>query len=241
MTDEPTTSDPEDWILYEKDPATKIATLTLNRPDQLNAPTIGMRLRYADLLHQANIDDDVKVLVIRGEGDDFGTGQDLPEFMEAVRSEDGLLREVGLEDADVTYPPLRNFRHGATATQWFTDPRGGCRTLQEFKKISIVEAKGYVLRLALLPSRRRRPRDRVRRRAVRPRRLPLRRRRAPDVVVGAVDGPPQVPGDGLHRPALHRRRDGRVRLREQRRAPRPARGRGAEVRPGLRPEPARPT
>ena len=102
-----------------------------------------MRLRYADLLHQANIDDDVKVLVIRGEGDDFGRGQDLPEFMEAVRSDDGLLREVRLEDADVTYPPRRNFRHGATATQWFTDPRGGCRTLQEFKKISIVEAKGY--------------------------------------------------------------------------------------------------
>lgn len=137
-------ADPEaDWILYEKDPATKIATLTLNRPDRLNAPTIGMRLRYADLLHQANIDDDVKVLVIRGSGDDFGTGQDLPEFMEAVRSDDGLLREVQLEGADVTYPPRRNFRHGAAATQWFTDPRGGCRTLQEFKKISIVEVKGY--------------------------------------------------------------------------------------------------
>jgi enoyl-CoA hydratase/carnithine racemase len=137
--------DESDWILYEKDRATKIATLTLNRPDHLNAPTIGMRLRYADLLHQANIDDDVKVLVIRGEGDDFGTGQDLPEFMEAVNSDDGLLREVRLEGEDVTYPPRRNFRHGAITTQsWFTDPRGGCRTLQEFKKISIVEAKGYV-------------------------------------------------------------------------------------------------
>ena len=102
-----------------------------------------MRLRYADLLHQANIDDDVKVLVIRGEGDDFGTGQDLPEFMEAVRSDDGLLREVRLEDADVTYPPRRNFRHGATTTQaWFTDPRGGCRTLQEFKKISHRRGQG---------------------------------------------------------------------------------------------------
>jgi enoyl-CoA hydratase len=136
--------DDPDWIRYEKDTTTKIATLTLNRPDRLNAPTIAMRLRYADLLHEANIDDDVKVLIVRGEGDDFGSGQDLPEFMEAVRSEDGLLREVKLEGADVTYPPLRSFRHGATATQWFTDPRGGCRTLQEFKKISIVEAKGYV-------------------------------------------------------------------------------------------------
>ena len=135
--------DDPNWILYEKDPATKIATLTLNRPDRLNAPTIGMRLRYGDYLHQANIDDDVKVLVIRGAGDDLGSGQDLPEFMEAVNSDDGLLREVMLEDADVVYPPKRNFRHGATATQWFTDPRGGCRTLQEFKKISIVEVKGY--------------------------------------------------------------------------------------------------
>lgn len=140
------TADAEDLdelVRYEKDRATKIATITLNRPERLNAPTIAMRLRYADLLHQANIDDDVKVLVIRGEGDDFGTGQDLPEFMEAVNSDDGLLREVGLEDADISYPPRRNFRHGATTTQWFTDPRGGCRTLQEFKKISIVEAKGY--------------------------------------------------------------------------------------------------
>ena len=111
--------DPEDaerWVLYEKDPATKIATITLNRPEQLNAPTIAMRLRYADLLHQANIDDDVKVLVIRGEGDDFGTGQDLPEFMEAVNSDDGLLREVGLEDADVVVP-------AASATSATAPPR----------------------------------------------------------------------------------------------------------------------
>ncbi len=150
MTDETTgpETDPEAdalrWVLYEKDPATKIATITLNRPEQLNAPTIAMRLRYADLLHQANIDDDVKVLVIRGEGDDFGTGQDLPEFMEAVNSDDGLLREVRLEGEDVVYPGRKMFRHGAITTQsWFTDPRGGCRTLQEFKKISIVEVKGY--------------------------------------------------------------------------------------------------
>jgi enoyl-CoA hydratase len=144
MTDDTTPEeDLDDLVRYEKDPATRIATITLNRPERLNAPTIGMRLRYAELLHRANIDDDVKVLVIRGAGDDFGTGQDLPEFMEAVRTDDGLLREVGLEDADVTYPPRRNFRHGATTTQWFTDPRGGCRTLQEFKKISIVEVKGY--------------------------------------------------------------------------------------------------
>ena len=29
---------PEEIILYEKDPSTRIATITLNRPDQLNIP-----------------------------------------------------------------------------------------------------------------------------------------------------------------------------------------------------------
>ena len=147
MAEDETTEDEipvEELILYSKDPATKIATITLNRPERLNAPTIAMRLYYAELLHQANIDDDVKVLVIRGEGEDFGTGQDLPEFMEAFGTKDGLLEEVQLEDADVSYPSHRHFRHGATTNQWFADPRSGCRTLQEFKKISIVEAKGYV-------------------------------------------------------------------------------------------------
>ena len=56
------------YIDYKKDPATKIAYLTFKRPKDLNAVTTGMRLLYADLVHAANIDDEVKVLVIRSEG-----------------------------------------------------------------------------------------------------------------------------------------------------------------------------
>ena len=73
---------PEEIILYDKDPATKIATITFNRPEYLNAPTSEARLRYADLLRAATVDDDVKVVVIRGVGDNLGSGADLPEFME---------------------------------------------------------------------------------------------------------------------------------------------------------------
>ena len=62
----------EEIILYEKDPVTRIATITLNRPDQLNIPTIAARRRYADLIFRASIDDDVKVLVVRGIGDHLG-------------------------------------------------------------------------------------------------------------------------------------------------------------------------
>ena len=92
---------PEDIVVYEKDPATKIATITFSRPERLNAPTVAARLRYAELLHRANIDDDVRL------------------------------------------PPRDSFRGGAQLTQWFANPRAGCRSLQEFKKISIVEVKGY--------------------------------------------------------------------------------------------------
>jgi enoyl-CoA hydratase len=137
---------PEEIVVYEKDPATKIATITLSRPEMLNAPTVAARLRYAELLHRANIDDDVKVLVIRGLGRDFGSGQDLPEFMAALNGEDEgpRLAEYHLtEDDDVRLPPRDSFRGGAQLTQWFANPRGGCRSLQEFKKISIVEVKGY--------------------------------------------------------------------------------------------------
>ncbi|HZU79745.1 MAG TPA: enoyl-CoA hydratase/isomerase family protein [Acidimicrobiales bacterium] len=138
--------DPEDALLYDKDPSTKIATITFNRPEHLNAPTIAMRLRYAHLLHAANVDDDVKVLVVRGAGDDFGSGADLPELaaLMAQSPEAALREELQLLEDEVSYPPRKTYRgSGATLGYWYADSRSGCRTLQDFKKISIVEAKGY--------------------------------------------------------------------------------------------------
>ena len=135
----------EEIILYEKDPTTRIATITFNRPDHLNAPTIAARRRYADLLQRANIDDDVKVLVIRGVGDDLGSGADVPEVLEATAAPtDGpVLAEWGLEEGDVTYPPRGTYRRNAMLGTWYANAQAGCRSLQEFKKISIVEVKGY--------------------------------------------------------------------------------------------------
>jgi enoyl-CoA hydratase/carnithine racemase len=140
---EPARPSPEEIILYGKDPKTKIATITFNRPEFLNAPTTAARLRYADLLHGANVDDDVRVVVIRGVGDDFGSGADLPEVMEGADSPTFRLAELKLDDSDVRYPPKGSFRHGATIGSWYANSQAGNRSLQEFKKISIVEAKGY--------------------------------------------------------------------------------------------------
>ena len=143
MSDRPS---PEELIVYDKDPKTKIATITFNRPEFLNAPTSAARLRYADLLRAATVDDDVRVVVIRGVGDNLGSGADLPEFMEGNDNPDLRLAELRLEDegvGDVTYPPKGSFRHGATISAWYANVQAGNRPLQELKKISIVEAKGY--------------------------------------------------------------------------------------------------
>ena len=135
------------FIRYEKDRATRIATLTFNRPDKQNATTIGMRQLYADYVLKANIDDDVKVLVIRGEGEHLGAGGDLPEQAEMLSESAGpdtsLLPEFSINDPDVKYPPKGSYRFLHGLTDHYAKARAGNRPLQEFKKISILEVKGY--------------------------------------------------------------------------------------------------
>ena len=51
MTDRSVRPPAEEIVLYEKDPKTRIATITLNRPDRLNGPTAAARHRFADRLN----------------------------------------------------------------------------------------------------------------------------------------------------------------------------------------------
>ncbi|MCB2078534.1 MAG: enoyl-CoA hydratase/isomerase family protein, partial [Novosphingobium sp.] len=94
----------------------------------------------------ANVDDDVKVLVIRGVGDHLGSGADLPE-MAGMFNDDpdySCLPEFRIgEDEGVVYPPRDSYRYIANVTNLYADARFGLRSLQDFKKISIIEAKGY--------------------------------------------------------------------------------------------------
>ncbi|MCJ8156062.1 enoyl-CoA hydratase/isomerase family protein [Sphingomonas sp. LaA6.9] len=136
----------EQFVRYEKDKATKIATITFDRPGKSNTTTIGMRLLFGEYVHKANIDDDVKVLVIRGEGEDFGTGGDIAEHGDLYLNPDensNFLADLEIDDPDVKYPPAGSFRYLHGLTDHYAKGRAGNRPLQEFKKISIVEAKGY--------------------------------------------------------------------------------------------------
>ncbi len=55
----------EQYIRFEKDRENRIATITFDRPEAQNATSLGMRQVYADIIHKCNVDDDVKVVVIR--------------------------------------------------------------------------------------------------------------------------------------------------------------------------------
>jgi len=62
-------------ILYEV--ADKILTITLNRPEKLNAFTAQMMLDLIDAFDRADADDEVRVVIVTGSGRAFCAGADL--------------------------------------------------------------------------------------------------------------------------------------------------------------------
>ena len=66
-------------VLYEKDAGRHIAWITLNRPEKHNAMSVPMRARLADLIHEAERDNEVRVIVIRGNGKSFCSGNEINE------------------------------------------------------------------------------------------------------------------------------------------------------------------
>jgi enoyl-CoA hydratase/carnithine racemase len=64
-------------ILYDKDQQDKFATITLNRPEKLNAMNKTVIHEIDHALAAAVADPDVNALVIRGAGRAFSAGYDL--------------------------------------------------------------------------------------------------------------------------------------------------------------------
>jgi enoyl-CoA hydratase/carnithine racemase len=69
----------DDDVLYEKDAASHIARITLNRPAKLNAMTLGMYERIVAHLDDVAEDDAIKAVILRGAGDNFTAGVDMAE------------------------------------------------------------------------------------------------------------------------------------------------------------------
>ncbi len=66
-----------DDVLYQKDPASHIARVTLNRPEKLNAMTLEMYDKIIEYFDDAAEDDAIKVVILRGAGGNFTSGIDM--------------------------------------------------------------------------------------------------------------------------------------------------------------------
>jgi enoyl-CoA hydratase/carnithine racemase len=61
-----------------------VLAITLARPDRRNAITVSMYAALADAVESAATGESVRVITIRGEGQDFAAGNDLADFLQAT-------------------------------------------------------------------------------------------------------------------------------------------------------------
>jgi enoyl-CoA hydratase len=96
----------------------RIATITLNRPERLNAINLEMPGEIAAAVDAANRDDAVHVIVLTGAGDGFCSGYDLKDFAEATGERPGSQLGGGAGDARA-WDPMADFFGMYEFTQQF--------------------------------------------------------------------------------------------------------------------------
>ncbi|MEM7091466.1 MAG: enoyl-CoA hydratase [Actinomycetota bacterium] len=94
-------TEPTDVVLYEV--ADDIATITLNRPDRLNAWTGELGTAYFDALDRAGDDPDVRVIIVTGAGRGFCAGADMD-----------MLQGIGAGERSDAPPELRKHTHATS-------------------------------------------------------------------------------------------------------------------------------
>jgi enoyl-CoA hydratase/carnithine racemase len=88
-------ADDSDLVQYEV--RGRVALITLNRPDRLNALVPGMGEIYSDLLRRADADPDVRAIVVTGAGRGFCSGADLSILAEGREALNGYLDGQGID------------------------------------------------------------------------------------------------------------------------------------------------
>lgn len=80
-------------FLYDVDATTSVATITLNRPDRLNALTFDVYAELRDAFRALDTEPGVRAIVITGSGRAFCSGGDVEDIIGALfeRDRDGLV------------------------------------------------------------------------------------------------------------------------------------------------------
>ena len=81
-------------IIYEADQ--HVATITLNRPERLNAITKQLENELFDALHAADSSEDIRVVVLTGAGRGFCAGADMSNLSAATETDWSSLERTEL-------------------------------------------------------------------------------------------------------------------------------------------------
>lgn len=95
-----------DTILYEKQG--HVATITMNRPEALNAITVDMIEAFSEALTVAAADEEVRALILTGAGTAFCVGADIKQLKRW--SQEPELRERFATGAPILFRQLMEFR-----------------------------------------------------------------------------------------------------------------------------------
>ncbi|MFT7645649.1 MAG: 2-(1,2-epoxy-1,2-dihydrophenyl)acetyl-CoA isomerase [Candidatus Poriferisodalaceae bacterium] len=110
-----------------------ILTITFNRPEAMNASTVPMKRDLIEVLTQAQMNDDVRVVVFTGQGRAFWAGDDLKGYATAPASK--------------SVPPIHGGHHNAAGTY------NGLRTISQavntavrnLDKLTIAAINGFAI------------------------------------------------------------------------------------------------
>jgi enoyl-CoA hydratase len=122
-------------IIYET--TDRIATITLNHPERLNAITSGMPRELASAVELANQDDSVHVIILTGAGRAFCAGYDLKRFAEKPASRP-VVKEGNNVDESGTWDPMVDFNMMYKNTQDFM-------SLWRSTKPTIAKVRGFAV------------------------------------------------------------------------------------------------
>lgn len=104
-----------------------VSVISLNRPDKLNAITVGMDLELVRAIRAAEADDTIRSILLRGEGRSFSAGHDLIEVGK-------IMHDLGEKAADWTNVYARVWPEGSPV-----------QAISECNKPVVTALQGYVV------------------------------------------------------------------------------------------------
>src|SRR2546429_5440684 len=92
-----------------------IAWAALNRPEKRNAMSPALHYEMDDALARLEVDDNVKVVVVTGEGGNFTAGQDLKKFFRELENNPAERKKAAAAANRRPWPRHHGYHHPTNA------------------------------------------------------------------------------------------------------------------------------